>query len=50
MDNNNTIGSGIGLGCALAVVISYTNWHHIGWAILHGLFGWLYVLYYAINY
>jgi hypothetical protein len=42
--------SGIGMGTALAMILSWTTWHSIGWAILHGLFSWLYVIYYAINY
>jgi hypothetical protein len=29
---------GIGFGTALAMVISYSNWHGIGWAILLGVF------------
>lgn len=49
-NNNTTIETGIGFGCALATVISYSNWHHIGWAILHGIFSWFYVIYYAIVY
>lgn len=47
---DNTVYSGIGMGSALAMIISYTAWHSIWWAILHGLFGWLYVIYYAIAY
>lgn len=42
--------SGIGLGSLLAVIISYSTWHHIGWMILHGFLGWIYVLYYLIRY
>lgn len=42
--------SGIGLGAALAVVISYVKWGSIPWAILHGILGWVYVIYYAIKY
>lgn len=42
--------SGIGFGCALAMIISYTHWHSIGWAILHGLLNWVYVIYYIIKY
>lgn len=42
--------AGIGFGAALAMVISYTHWQSIGWAILHGLLGWVYVLYYIIKY
>lgn len=41
---------GIGFGCALAMIISYTHWHSIGWAILHGLLNWVYVIYYIIKY
>ena len=39
-----------GFGSALAMVISYCAWHSIGWAILHGILGWVYVLYYVIKY
>lgn len=42
--------SGIGFGSALAIVISYAHWHSIGWAILHGIFGWGYVIYHAYYY
>ncbi len=42
--------SGIGFGSALAIVLSWTTWHSIWWAILHGIFSWFYVIYYAINY
>ena len=45
-----TAETGISFGCALAMVISYVNWHSIGWAILHGILGWVYVIYYAIKY
>ena len=41
-------GGGIGFGAALAMVISYVNWGSIGWAILHGILGWIYVIYYLI--
>lgn len=37
----------ISLGMMLAVVISYVKWHSIGWALLHGILGWIYVLYSA---
>lgn len=33
--------SGIGLGSIIAVIISYINWHSMGWMIVHGLLGWL---------
>ena len=41
--------SGIGFGSALAITISWSMWHSIVWAILHGICSWLYVIYYAWN-
>jgi len=41
---------GISMGACLAMIISYAKWHSIGWAILHGLFNWAYVIYYVIKY
>lgn len=38
----------IGLGNILAVVISYTTWHSVAWALIHGFFGWFYVVYFVI--
>lgn len=40
----------INFGCALAMVLSYFKWHSIGWAILHGVCNWFYVIYFAIKY
>ena len=55
MENNNssvkkTIKSGITFGSALAMVISYTAWHSVFWAIVHGLMSWVYVIYYLLRY
>lgn len=47
---NKTVKTGIGFGSVLAMVISYVTWNSIGWAILHGIFGWLYVIYFIIKY
>lgn len=44
------IKKGIGFGAALAMVISYVKWQSIGWAIIHGLLNWMYVVYYIIKY
>lgn len=41
---------GIGFGCALAMVISFSVNKSILWAILHGVFSWVYVIYYAVVY
>jgi hypothetical protein len=40
--------NGIGFGTALAIAISYTTNHSILWAIIHGFFSWLYVIYFAL--
>ena len=40
----------IELGMILATVVSYVRWQSIGWAILHGLLNWGYILYYIIRY
>ena len=42
--------AGIGFGSCLAMIISYTTWKSIGWAILHGILGWFYIIYYIIKY
>ncbi|BBC00573.1 MULTISPECIES: hypothetical protein [Bradyrhizobium] len=39
---------GVGFGSALAIAISYTKNHSILWAIIHGILGWLYVIYAAL--
>ena len=51
MGHTNTAAkAGIGFGSALAITISWSANHSILWAILHGLFSWFYVIYYAIRY
>ena len=40
--------SGITFGCALAIAISWSANKSILWAIIHGLFSWFYVIYYAL--
>jgi hypothetical protein len=39
---------GISFGTALAIAISYTHNHSVLWAIIHGFFSWLYVIYYVL--
>jgi hypothetical protein len=39
---------GVGFGSALAIAISYSNNHSILWAIIDGIFGWLYVIHFAL--
>jgi len=43
------VNNGIGLGSVIAVVISWSRNKSILFAILHGLFSWLYVLYFIIT-
>ena len=50
IEASKTVKTGISFGSALAIVISYTQWHSIGWAIIHGLMSWGYVIYYLIKY
>ena len=51
MNNNtkSTVSSGITFGSALAIAISWSLHKSILWACIHGLFSWLYVIYYALT-
>ncbi|MFC7346984.1 hypothetical protein ACFQO9_09685 [Chryseobacterium zhengzhouense] len=46
---NTVTQTGIGLGSVIAVVCSWDRNRSILWAIIHGIFGWLYVIYFAIS-
>jgi hypothetical protein len=41
---------GVGFGTALAITISWTANKSILWVIVHGILGWIYVVYYLIRY
>ena len=45
-----TVKTGISFGSALAMIISYTAYKSIGWAIVDGVLSWIYVIYYIIRY
>lgn len=45
-----SVRGGITLGTALAVTISWSSNQSIIWAVIHGIFSWFYVIYYAIFY
>ena len=47
--DKSTVSSGISLGAAIAVTVSWSVNKSILWAILHGLFSWAYVIYYALG-
>lgn len=36
-----------GFGAALAIAISWSENHSIGWAIIHGMCSWFYVAYFG---
>jgi hypothetical protein len=41
--------AGITFGTALAIAISWSQHKSILWAIVHGIFSWFYVVYYALT-
>ena len=41
---------GITIGCSLAMIISWSINKSILWAIVHGIFSWFYIIYYALGY
>jgi len=41
--------SGIGIGSAVAVVLSWHRNKSIGFAIIHGILSWLYIIYFALT-
>jgi len=43
-----TYRRGLTFGAALAITISWSVNKSIIWAIIHGVFSWLYVIYYAL--
>jgi hypothetical protein len=46
---NKSVSTGISFGAALAIVLSWSRNASILWAMLHGIFGWLYVIYFAVT-
>ena len=46
---SQVVETGIGLGSVIAVVCSWQRNRSILWAILAGIFSWLYVLYFALT-
>ncbi len=52
MASNNgasVVKAGISFGSALAIAISWHANQSILWAIIHGVFSWFYVIYYAVT-
>ena len=46
----DTTSIGMGIGGALAIVLSWSINHSILWAILHGILSWIYVIFFALAY
>lgn len=44
----SVIKVGVGFGTALAITISWTANKSLFWVIVHGILGWIYVVYYAL--
>lgn len=47
--NTELIKTSISFGSILAITISWSLNKSLFWAIIHGLCGWLYVIYFAIG-
>ena len=45
---STTASAGISLGSAIAVTISWSLYQSVLWTIIHGIFGWFYVVYYVL--
>ncbi len=48
--SSDTSFGGVGIGGAVAAYLSWTTWHSVGWAALHCLVGWIYVVYWCFEY
>ena len=49
VQTKQVVKSGVGFGSALAIAISWSLHKSIMWAIIHGIFSWFYVIYYAVT-
>jgi hypothetical protein len=49
-ETSNSVSTGLGFGAALAITISWSVNQSILWAILHGIFSWGYVIYFALGF
>jgi len=47
--NITYIREGVTLGTVIAVVASWSRNSSVLWAILHGIFSWLYVIYFVLT-
>lgn len=47
---HKTVEKGVSFGSVLAIAISYVTWRSVFWAIVHGVLGWVYVIYFLFRY
>lgn len=47
-NGNSVVKTGLGFGSVLAITISWSVNQSIIWAVIHGIFSWFYVIYYAL--
>jgi len=47
--SSQTTYTGVGFGTIIAIIVSWTTNHSILWAIIHGIFGWFYIIYYLLG-
>ncbi|UWX03822.1 hypothetical protein H1235_14760 [Pseudoxanthomonas sp. NC8] len=45
---SNVVKAGVGFGTAPAITLSWTANKSLFWVIVHGILGWIYVVYYAL--
>ena len=46
--SKTVVSTGISMGTALAMILSYSANKSILWAIVHGVLSWFYVVYFAL--
>lgn len=46
--SRESTGGGIALSQVIAAYLSWITWHSIGWAIINGFFGALYIVYWLL--
>jgi hypothetical protein len=47
--STEVVRSGVTFGSALAIAISWSVNKSLLWAIIHGIFSWFYVIYFALT-
>lgn len=49
-DSSVSVSIGFPIGGLIAAFLSWKTWASVGWAVIHFLFGWWYVIYWLIRY